>query len=135
MALFGLGSEAPPESIPLTPIKTEEDLDAALQTAEEEGHALLIDWMATWCRKCIYLLPKMEKLSAEFHDVRFYMVNVNEVPGALVKRGGIQKMPTIQLWKNKERVGEVIGGHKAWMVMDEIRDMIKTDGVQGAGSS
>lgn len=44
MGLFGLGSEAPPESIPLTPITTEEDLDAALQTAEEEGKALLIDW-------------------------------------------------------------------------------------------
>jgi hypothetical protein len=43
-ALFGLGSEAPPEAIPLRPIKTEEDLDAALQTAEDEGHALLIDW-------------------------------------------------------------------------------------------
>jgi hypothetical protein len=43
-ALFGLGSEAPPEAIPLRPLKTEEDLDAALQMAEDEGHALLIDW-------------------------------------------------------------------------------------------
>jgi hypothetical protein len=44
-------------------------------------------------------------------------------------------LPLMQLWKNKEKVGEVIGGHKAWMVMDEIREMIKNDGTSQGSSS
>jgi len=34
-------------------------------------------------------------------------------------------MPTIQLWKDGEWKAEVIGGHKAWLVMDEVREMIQ----------
>lgn len=36
-----------------------------------------------------------------------------------------QKMPTIQLWKDGEMKAEVIGGHKAWLVVDEVREMIQ----------
>ncbi|VAI49813.1 unnamed protein product [Triticum turgidum subsp. durum] len=99
--------------------------------------------MASWCRKCIYLKPKLEKIAGEFPGVRFYFVDVNKVPQAVVKRGNIsviyfdsvmapiclcfclQKMPTIQLWKDGEWKEEVIGGHKAWLVMDEVREMIQ----------
>ncbi|KAK9123125.1 hypothetical protein Sjap_012727 [Stephania japonica] len=35
------------------------------------------------------------------------------------------KMPTIQLWKDGEMKEEVIGGHKAWIVIDEVREMIQ----------
>jgi hypothetical protein len=31
----------------------------------------------------------------------------------------------IQLWKDGEWKAEVIGGHKAWLVMDEVREMIQ----------
>jgi len=82
--------------------------------------------MAKWCRKCIYLKPKLEKLAAEFYPkIKFYYVDVNEVSQALVQRGVISKMPTIQLWKNGEKQAEVIGGHQAWLVMDEVREMIQ----------
>ncbi|KAH9301739.1 hypothetical protein KI387_013322, partial [Taxus chinensis] len=83
--------------------------------------------MATWCRKCIYLKPKLEKLAAEFYPrVRFYYVNVNAVPQALVNRANVVKMPTIQLWKDQKKQAEVIGGHsKAWLVVDETREMIE----------
>ncbi|KAK7861592.1 thioredoxin-like 3-1 [Quercus suber] len=82
--------------------------------------------MATWCRKCIYLKPKLEKLAAEFDTkAKFYWVDVNKVPQTLVKRGNISKMPTIQLWKDGEMKAEVIGGHKAWLVVDEVREMIQ----------
>uniref|UniRef100_A0A0D9VLN9 Uncharacterized protein n=1 Tax=Leersia perrieri TaxID=77586 RepID=A0A0D9VLN9_9ORYZ len=44
--------------------------------------------------------------------VRFYFVDVNKVPQAV-------------LWKDGEWAEEVIGGHKAWLVMDEVREMIQ----------
>ena len=27
--------------------------------------AIIVDWMAKWCRKCIYLKPKLEKMLNE----------------------------------------------------------------------
>ncbi|KAM0952859.1 putative peptide-N(4)-(N-acetyl-beta-glucosaminyl)asparagine amidase [Dioscorea sansibarensis] len=115
-----------PSSIDMDAITCMDDLDEALRQSQELSRPILIDWMASWCRKCIYLKPKLEKLAAEFHPrIKFYFVDVNKVPQALVKRGNISKMPTIQLWKDGEWQAEIIGGHKAWLVLDEVREMIQ----------
>ncbi|KAL8142377.1 hypothetical protein V2J09_015409 [Rumex salicifolius] len=101
-------------------IKDSEQLDQILLQANDLSQPVLIDWMATWCRKCIYLKPKLEKLAAEFGPkLKFYCVDVNKVPQALVKRGNIS------LWKDGEFKAEVIGGHKAWLVIEEVREMIQ----------
>eukprot|EP00850_Spirogloea_muscicola_P004787 SM000021S06420 [mRNA] locus=s21:143431:144328:- [translate_table: standard] len=82
--------------------------------------------MAQWCRKCIYLKPKLEKMAVDYPNIRFCVVDVNAVPQALVKRCQVTKMPTIQLWRDGKWDAEVIGGHKPWMVLDEIKEMIAT---------
>lgn len=115
-----------PSMVEMEPITDCEHLDQILAKATEVQQAIIIDWMAAWCRKCIYLKPKLEKLAAEFDTkVKFYCVDVNKVPQTLVKRGNISKMPTIQLWKDGEMKAEVIGGHKAWLVIEEVREMIQ----------
>ncbi|CAK9169951.1 unnamed protein product [Ilex paraguariensis] len=115
-----------PTTVEMEPIKDCEQLDQILARARELSQPIIIDWMAAWCRKCIFLKPKLEKLAAEYDTkIKFYCVDVNNVPQALVKRGNISKMPTIQLWKDGEMKAEVIGGHKAWLVMDEVREMIQ----------
>lgn len=112
-------------SVELEAIDSEEQFNSALAQAQERSQPIVVDWMAAWCRKCIYLKPKLEKLAAEFQqDVKFYCVDVNAVPQTLVKRADVTKMPTIQLWKDGEKCDEVIGGHKAWLVIDEVREMI-----------
>ncbi|KAE8717076.1 Thioredoxin-like 3-1 [Hibiscus syriacus] len=115
-----------PRAIEMEPINDCDQLDQILAAAQQLSQPVLIDWMAAWCRKCIYLKPKLEKLAAEFHTkIKFYYVDVNKVPQTLVKRGNISKMPTIQLWKDGEMKEEVIGGHKAWLVTEEVRQMIQ----------
>ncbi|KAF2307760.1 hypothetical protein GH714_031513 [Hevea brasiliensis] len=121
-----------PTTIEMEPINDSEQLDQILLQAQEVSQPILVDWMAAWCRKCIYLKPKLEKLAAEYDTkIKFYFVDVNKVPQSLVKRGNIspsflcQKMPTIQLWKDGEMKAEVIGGHKAWLVIEEVREMIQ----------
>ncbi|KAL6145346.1 hypothetical protein ACLB2K_056034 [Fragaria x ananassa] len=107
-------------------INDSDHLDHILSHAQQLSQPIVIDWMAAWCRKCIYLKPKLEKLAAEYETkVKFYYVDVNKVPQTLVKRGNISKMPTIQVWKDGEFKEEVIGGHKAWLVIDEVREMIQ----------
>eukprot|EP01018_Ginkgo_biloba_P032468 Gb_28814 [translate_table: standard] len=116
-----------PTLVELEPITSEAQFDQVLAEAQERSEPVVIDWMATWCRKCIYLKPKLEKLAAEFYPrVRFYCVNVNAVPQVLVSRADVAKMPTIQLWRNGKKQAEVIGGHnKAWLVVDDTREMIE----------
>ncbi|TKY62524.1 Thioredoxin 3-1 [Spatholobus suberectus] len=115
-----------PSELEMEQINDCEQLDQILVHAHQNSQPILIDWMAAWCRKCIYLKPKLEKLAAEYHDkVKFYYVDVNKVPQTLVKRGNISKMPTMQLWKDGEMKAEVIGGHKAWLVIEEVREMIQ----------
>ncbi|WVZ73442.1 hypothetical protein U9M48_021748, partial [Paspalum notatum var. saurae] len=94
-------------------IDSMEKLDDALRWSVENNQPIVIDWMAAWCRKCIYLMPRLEKIAGEYPGVRFYFVDVNKVPQAMVKRGNIT------FWKDGEWKDEVIGGHKAWLVMDE----------------
>jgi hypothetical protein len=36
----------------------------------------------------------------------------------------VQKMPSIQLWSDSQKQAEVIGGHKSWLVIDDVRRMI-----------
>ncbi|CAK7342293.1 unnamed protein product [Dovyalis caffra] len=115
-----------PTSVEMEPINDSHQLDKILLQARELSQPIIIDWMASWCRKCIYLKPKLEKLAAEYDTrIKFYCVDVNKVPQSLVKRGNISKMPTIQLWKDGEMKAEVIGGHKGWLVIEEVREMIK----------
>ncbi|GAB2266889.1 hypothetical protein Dimus_001877 [Dionaea muscipula] len=115
-----------PSTIEMEPINDCEHLDQILDHALQLSQPIIIDWMATWCRKCIFLKPKLEKLAAEYHNkLKFYYVDVNDVPKSLVKRGNISKMPTIQLWKDGEMKAEVIGGHEAWLVVEEVKEMIQ----------
>ncbi|CAI8584911.1 unnamed protein product [Vicia faba] len=120
-----------PSTIEMDAINDSEQLDQILVHAQQNSEPVVIDWMAAWCRKCIYLKPKLEKLAAEFDTkTKFYYVDVNKVPQTLVKRGNVSKMPTIQLncvqlWKDGEMKEEVIGGHKAWLVIEEVREMIQ----------
>ncbi|VVB13480.1 unnamed protein product [Arabis nemorensis] len=114
-----------PETVEMEPINDVDELDAVLSRANQLSQPIIIEWMASWCRKCIYLKPKLEKLAAEYDSkVKFYYVDVNKVPQTLVKRGNISKMPTIQLWKEEEMKEEVIGGHKGWLVIEEVRELI-----------
>ncbi|KAL3693154.1 hypothetical protein R1sor_006805 [Riccia sorocarpa] len=119
-------TEPRPTSLPLEPIGSEAQLDQVLEEAQERKQAVIIEWSAAWCRKCIFLKPKMEKLAAAYQDqIKFYCVDLNSVPKALVvDRGGVSKFPTIQLWKDGRRMDEIIGGKEAWQIMEDIRNMI-----------
>ncbi|KAL1817423.1 hypothetical protein DCAR_0521852 [Daucus carota subsp. sativus] len=120
------GLESSPVKLEL--ISSETQFDRVIADAQQLDESVIVLWMASWCRKCIYLKPKLEKLAAEyFPRVRFYCVDVNNVPHKLVVRAGVTKMPTVQLWKDSQKQGEVIGGHKAYLVVNEVRDMIECE--------
>nr|XP_015877263.2 thioredoxin-like 3-2, chloroplastic isoform X1 [Ziziphus jujuba var. spinosa] len=120
------GLDDSPVSVELAAISSESQFDRVIAEAQQLEESVIVVWMAGWCRKCIYLKPKLEKLAADYYPrLRFYCVDVNAVPHKLVARAGVTKMPTIQLWKDGKKQAEVIGGHKAYLVLNEVRDMIE----------
>ncbi|KAA8534412.1 hypothetical protein F0562_031929 [Nyssa sinensis] len=122
------GLDSSPVSIELEPITSESQFDRVIAGAQQLEESVIVVWMASWCRKCIYLKPKLEKLAADYHPrIRFYCIDVNSVPLKLVNHAGITKMPTIQLWKDSKKQAEVIGGHKAHLVVNEVREMIENE--------
>ncbi|KAK2989180.1 hypothetical protein RJ640_029372 [Escallonia rubra] len=79
-----------PTFVEMEPITDCDHFDRVLAQAKDLSQPIIVDWMAAWCRKCIYLKPKLEKLAAEYDTkIKFYCVDVNNVPQALVKRGNI----------------------------------------------
>uniref|UniRef100_A0A6P3ZUU5 thioredoxin-like 3-2, chloroplastic isoform X1 n=1 Tax=Ziziphus jujuba TaxID=326968 RepID=A0A6P3ZUU5_ZIZJJ len=120
------GLDDSPVSVELAAISSESQFDRVIAEAQQLEESVIVVWMAGWCRKCIYLKPKLEKLAADYYPrLRFYCVDVNAAPHKLVARAGVTKMPTIQLWKDGKKQAEVIGGHKAYLVLNEVRDMIE----------
>ncbi|KFK24877.1 hypothetical protein AALP_AA8G036400 [Arabis alpina] len=111
-----------PVSVELGSISNENHFDQVMEEAQKLGESVVIVWMAAWCRKCIYLKPKLEKLAVEFYPrLRFYHVDVNSVSYKLVCRAGVT------LWRDGQKIGEIIGGHKAHFVVNEVREMIEND--------
>ncbi|XP_058724047.1 thioredoxin-like 3-2, chloroplastic [Vicia villosa] len=123
-----LQDDVPVSSLHLQPIGSEDHFDRVVAEAQHQQHVLLIVWMASWCRKCIYLKPKLEKLAVDYYPrLQFYSVDVNAVSHKLVAHAGVTKMPTIQLWKDSKKQAEVVGGNKAYLVINEVREMIENE--------
>jgi len=49
-------------------------------------------------------------MSDSYPDARFYKLDVDEVP-EVAQELGIRAMPTFMLFKNGEKVGEVVGAN------------------------
>jgi len=83
------------------------DFDAALN---EKGSLMVLDCFATWCGPCKVIAPQVVKFSDTYSSARFYKLDVDEVP-EVAQELGIRAMPTFLLFKDGEKVGEVVGAN------------------------
>lgn len=105
-------------------IATPEQFDVLRATAAESGALLVADFMASWCRKCIYLLPRMRKAGEKFPHVYFCSVDVNKVR-RLPKEFSIDKMPTFVFLRGNKRVATLIGGAQPQQVAKSLMELIE----------
>ncbi|KAF2690556.1 thioredoxin-domain-containing protein [Lentithecium fluviatile CBS 122367] len=88
-------------------LKTKPDWDKAL---EDKDTLLVLDCFATWCGPCKVIAPQVVKFSNTYPDARFYKLDVDEVPD-VAQELGIRAMPTFLLFKNGDKVAEVVGAN------------------------
>ena len=94
--------------MPVHNIETAEDFQKILK----ENPTVVVDWFATWCGPCKAIAPLVVQQSNDekFKDVFFAKVDV-DVVGELAAECGIRAMPTFQLYKNGEKVDELLGAN------------------------
>ncbi len=71
---------------------------------------LVLDAFAVWCGPCKMISPKVVEFSDKYPNVKFYKIDVDEVPD-VAQELGVRAMPTFMLFKNGEKVGEVVGAN------------------------
>jgi len=83
------------------------EFDKAL---EQKDTLLVLDAFATWCGPCKVIAPQVVKFSDAYPTAKFYKLDVDEVPD-VAQELGIRAMPTFLLFKNGEKVAEVVGAN------------------------
>ena len=87
-------------------LKSKSEFDSALQ---EKG-LMVLDCFATWCGPCKVIAPQVVKFSDQYTDARFYKLDVDEVPD-VAQELSVRAMPTFMLFKDGEKVTEVVGAN------------------------
>jgi len=80
------------------------------QTALKDNKVVVLDAFATWCGPCKVIAPKVVEFSTQFPNIHFVKIDVDEVPD-VAQELGIRAMPTFLIFKNEEKVAEVVGAN------------------------
>ena len=72
---------------------------------------MILDCMATWCGPCKVIAPHIVTMSNDFPAARFFKLDVDEVPD-VAQELGVRAMPTFMVFKDGEKVGEVVGANQ-----------------------
>lgn len=70
---------------------------------------VLVDFWAAWCGPCKAIAPVLDELSSEFNGkARIVKIDVDANPN-LAAQYGIRSIPSLFVFKNGEKVDNVVG--------------------------
>ncbi len=69
---------------------------------------IIVDFWATWCGPCQFMLPIFARLSKKYKSIRFARVNVDNAPG-ISQRYGVYAIPTFIVFKDGKPVDKAMG--------------------------
>ena len=85
---------------------------------------LVVDFWAIWCMPCHMIAPAIENLAKKYKGkVVFGKVNVDEEP-EIPGRFGIMSIPTLIIFKNGEKAGEIVGAMPEGILEEKIKDAL-----------
>lgn len=80
----------------------------------------ILEGTATWCEKCKVIAPEVQKMVAEYPNVKFYTYDVEECED-IAQELGVSQMPTFSIFKDGDIQDGVTGARPK-----EIRKAIES---------
>jgi len=84
-------------------IKDKKTLDEIMGSSYD---IVIIDIYADWCQPCKFLAPKLDLLAAKYSSPKVLFCKLNSDTGL---KPGIQGLPSIEFWVNKQLHHTVLG--------------------------
>jgi thioredoxin 1 len=76
----------------------------------DSKEAVVLDCFATWCGPCKAIAPKVAEFSQNYPQAKFYQIDVDQMSEVAAELG-IRAMPTFMLFKDGEKVQDVVGAN------------------------
>ncbi|KAL6960708.1 Cytoplasmic thioredoxin isoenzyme 2 [Sarracenia purpurea var. burkii] len=72
---------------------------------------IVVDFSASWCGPCKFMEPAIHAMAANFTDVEFVKIDVDELSD-VAQEFGVQAMPTFVLLKQGKEIDRIVGAKK-----------------------
>lgn len=110
-------TDSPKETIYVT--------DSNFKQALAKYPALVVDCWAEWCMPCKMLSPEIDQLAQEeAGKIVFAKLNVDE-NRETAETHGIMSIPTIMVFKNGIKTGDIVGLQPKPMLLSRIQELLK----------
>ncbi|MBN2755147.1 MAG: thioredoxin [Candidatus Goldbacteria bacterium] len=110
-------TDSPKETIYVT--------DGNFKQALAKYPALVVDCWAEWCMPCKMLSPTIDQLAQEeAGKIVFAKLNVDE-NRETAEEHGIMSIPTVMVFKNGVKTGEIVGVQPKPMLLSRIQELLK----------
>ena len=96
--------------------------DASFRGAIESGPAV-VDFWAAWCGPCRMIAPAITELAAQYPDIRFAKLNVDE-NGRTSAQFGVQGIPLLVFFRDGVERGRLSGAHPKGQIEAAIRQYL-----------
>nr|GMD28759.1 thioredoxin H2-like [Ipomoea batatas] len=104
------GSSAPKKPL-VTAFHSSSQWKLHFDNSKGTNKLMVIDFTATWCGPCKRMEPTINDFAAQYTDVEFVKIDVDELPD-VAQYFEVQAMPTFVLVKNGNVIDKVVGADK-----------------------